>query len=184
MLDAVKDYLDQQDALSHLNANIQADKSHLIRMNMLLENNPRGRNPQEVAEAIFANMPGIFYHTSHALKGLYALGELTPAYYPKREWLMSLDGKCPVATEVPWSLTPLVNGGVWPTREEAIEEAHRMKAEWEAAQLSAANEALSSSLSSNLSSFPLSSDPLSSSVLSAYTIVPTFVNPCAFVGAL
>lgn len=177
MLDAVKDYLDQQDAIAHLNANVQSDKSHLVNINTLLENNPRGRNPQEVAEAIFANMPGIFYHTSHALKGLYALGELTPAYYPKREWLMSLDGKCPVATEVPWSLAPLVNGGIWPTREEAIEESHRMKAEWEAAQLST----MSASLTSGL----LSSDVLTSVVLSSILSTPlNVINPCAFDGAL
>lgn len=129
----IANYLDQQLAEAHLNANIQADKDHLVRFNSLLESNPRGRNPQVVAEAIYQTKPGIFVHTSYTLKGLGALQQLDPAYWPKREWLMSTDGACPVATEVPWSLAPLVNGGVWATRAEAVAESHRMKAEYEAA---------------------------------------------------
>lgn len=132
-------YLSAVRALALLNANIETDRQYMLEMHGILEANPHGLNPQQVADGFFSKSPGIpvFAHVGLTVKTLAVTGSLLPAYWPKREWLHDASTGCAVATQVPWSPAPLATGGIYPTLAEAIAASQAMLAVWRAANANA-----------------------------------------------
>lgn len=123
-------YLGTARAVSAVNRIVACSNEYIREIDVLLESNPHGLNPQEAADGFLVNAPNtpIFAHLGAMLKALAILSVVPVDGHPKREWLYAADTGRTIATRVPWSTTPLAQGGVYATELEALAAAQAMLA--------------------------------------------------------